>query len=92
VAKAEPPKMVKALYDYEGEPCEPAACRTPLLTFVCAAQSEDEITFKQGDILSVVGTGDEPDEGWWKGRVTESQAGTKIGSEGLFPSNYVAPV
>ncbi|TRY73656.1 hypothetical protein TCAL_00936 [Tigriopus californicus] len=39
---------------------------------------EDELSFKQGDIIEMVA---KEDGGWWKGRLN--------GQEGLFPTNFV---
>lgn len=44
------------------------------------AQSENELTFKEGDIIIVR---EKYDDGWWYGHL-------ESGEEGLFPSNYTA--
>lgn len=43
------------------------------------AETEDEISFDPGDIISEI---DELDEGWWRGRGPD-------GHYGMFPANYV---
>ena len=44
------------------------------------ARTENEISFKKGDIVKVL----DQDEGWWLGELD--------GKEGLFPANYVEAV
>lgn len=47
------------------------------------AQNEDELTLKQGDIVTIISK-DGQDPGWWKGELN--------GKIGLFPDNFVAIV
>lgn len=49
-----------------------------LASYPYAAQNEDELTFQQGDIISIVSRED-PD--WWTGQLA--------GITGVFPANYV---
>ena len=49
----------------------------------CDGDTEDELSFKAGDIIMVV---DSSDANWWTGAVD----GT--GPTGTFPANYVASV
>jgi hypothetical protein len=46
-----------------------------------AAQHEDELTLKRGEVFTLV---EKRDADWWVGR-------TDDGRTGLFPSNYVQP-
>lgn len=45
------------------------------------AANEDELTLKEGDIVTIVSK-DVQDKGWWKGELR--------GQVGLFPDNFVA--
>ncbi|XP_048473339.1 GRB2-related adaptor protein 2-like [Rhincodon typus] len=49
--------------------------------FDFTAEADDELEFKNGDIIEVL---DSTDPSWWKGCLW--------GRVGLFPSNYVAPI
>ncbi|XP_034245177.1 SH3 domain-containing kinase-binding protein 1 isoform X2 [Thrips palmi] len=60
-----PPKPVKEL------------CR---VLYQYEAANEDELTLKEGDIVTIV-TKDVQDKGWWKGELR--------GHTGLFPDNFV---
>lgn len=48
------------------------------------AQSADELTIHEGDVIEVVSTSvpDDPDNAWWMGRLN--------GTDGLVPKDYVA--
>lgn len=61
-----PPKPVKEL------------CR---VLYPYEAANEDELTLKEGDIVTIV-TKDVQDKGWWKGELR--------GHTGLFPDNFVS--
>lgn len=64
-------------------PPPPAVLNTPKKVTVVAlydleAEADDELSFKAGDVVEVLESGD---DGWWKGRCN--------GQVGLFPVNYV---
>lgn len=67
-----------------GPPPPPSAPTAPKALIVQAlydideVEAEDELTFKAGDMIEVLETGE---DGWWKGRL--------YGKVGLFPVNYV---
>ncbi|KAF2858423.1 BAR-domain-containing protein [Piedraia hortae CBS 480.64] len=44
------------------------------------AQAADDLSFKQGDVITIVQRSDNTNE-WWKGKLN--------GAEGVFPANYV---
>ena len=50
-------------------------------TFDYAAENPDELTIKEGDIITVLST---KDQGWWEGEFN--------GKRGVFPSNFVEVV
>lgn len=50
--------------------------------FEYAAQHDDELTFKAGDVIEV---DDQSDAHWWKGRKQGQAKGTPL----LFPANFV---
>ncbi|KAL7747098.1 hypothetical protein RI367_007594 [Sorochytrium milnesiophthora] len=47
------------------------------------AEDTDEISFKAGDVITVLEKDDEFGDGWWMGRTTE-------GNIGLFPANFTS--
>lgn len=54
------------------------------------ARTEDDLSFKKGDILILLQQGDEENEDWWYARHTDPKySNTK--QEGYVPRNYVAP-
>jgi hypothetical protein len=51
-----------------------------------SAAIPEELSFAKGDILSVLRL---QDDGWWEAEVRESAKGTRPGTVGLVPSNYL---
>lgn len=51
--------------------------------FPYKANNKDELSFKKGDIITLV-TEDGGDPGWWKGELN--------GKSGVFPDNFVTPL
>ena len=49
------------------------------------AEMEEELSFKEGQVISVLGTNL---DGWWDGEITE---GTSV-KRGQFPSNFTEPL
>lgn len=49
-------------------------------TYPYKAQNEDELSFKEGDIITIVNK-ESPDPGWWQGELN--------GKIGFFPDNFV---
>ena len=54
-----------------------------LVLFPYTAQEEDELSLKEGQLITII-TKDCEDEGWWKGEIE--------GKVGLFPDNFVKRV
>ncbi|CAH1165854.1 unnamed protein product [Phyllotreta striolata] len=52
-------------------------------TFPYKAQNEDELSFEEGDLITIVSR-DCADPGWWLGEIN--------GKTGVFPDNFVTPV
>lgn len=56
------------------------ACGIARALFDYSAENVDELTFKRGDLITIIETHME-DSGWWKGEFK--------GKIGLFPDNFV---
>ena len=54
-----------------------------MVLFPYTAQDEDELSLKEGQLITII-TKDCEDEGWWKGEIE--------GKVGLFPDNFVERV
>ncbi|KAI8968509.1 hypothetical protein BDF20DRAFT_801388, partial [Mycotypha africana] len=54
--------------------------------FEFGGESADELSFRKGDIITVV---EEVDEGWWLGEITEANGMIR---RGIFPVNYTEAV
>lgn len=53
------------------------------------AQSEDELTFKEDDVLYILDKEEDPD--WWKAQLKTASL-DQVGPVGLVPANYVDEV
>jgi hypothetical protein len=73
-----PPSSVPPLPPTASAPSAPKALIVQALYDIDEVEADDELTFKAGDMIEVLETGD---DGWWKGRL--------YGRVGLFPVNYV---
>ena len=54
--------------------------------YTYSAAIPEELSFAKGDILAVLRL---QDDGWWEAEVKESSKGTRPGTAGLVPSNYL---
>ncbi|XP_053317270.1 CD2-associated protein [Spea bombifrons] len=62
---------------------KPKAKETCRALFAYMGVNDDELTFKEGDIIQIISK-DTGDPGWWKGELN--------GKEGVFPDNFAAMI
>ncbi|XP_075779505.1 CD2-associated protein isoform X2 [Pelodiscus sinensis] len=79
VTKGEPTADVTKV-DTESKPKAKEYCRA---LFAFEGSNEDELGFKEGEIIQIVSK-DTGEQGWWKGEIN--------GKEGIFPDNFAVQI
>ncbi|KAK7890738.1 formin-binding protein [Exophiala xenobiotica] len=76
----------KSLANVPFRPAQPQPLHYARAMYSYTAAIPEELTFSKGDVLAVLRI---QDDGWWEAEVHESAKGTRGGSVGLVPSNYL---